>query len=75
MNINLSLCSATLYFIFVFLMNKYSTSYKQTPRQMLIYTVVVLLSVIGTEYSMKLGGFIGGSVGIPTAAFTKTPEF
>tara|TARA_B110001469_G_scaffold127517_1_gene148763 strand:- start:9307 stop:9534 length:228 start_codon:yes stop_codon:yes gene_type:complete len=75
MNINLSLCAATLYFIFVFLMNKYSTSYKQTPRQMLIYTAVVLLSVIGTEYSMKLGGFIGSSVGIPTAAFTKTPEF
>lgn len=75
MNIVFPACVATLYFIFVFLMNKYSDSYQQTPRQMLIYTGVVFLSVIGTEYSMKLGGFIGRSTGLPTAAFTSSPDF
>ena len=75
MNIIFPACAATLYFIFVFLMNKYSTSYKQTPRQMLIYAAVVFLTVIGTEYSMKLGGFIGRAAGVPTAAFTSSPDF
>jgi hypothetical protein len=75
MDIVFALSVAAVYLISVFLMNKYSSSDKKTPKQMLMDASVVFLAVIATEYSMDLTGLAGQKGRSVTAAFTQNPDF
>lgn len=75
MDIVLALSVTSLYLVIAFLMNKYGSSDKKTPKQMLIDSSAVFLSVFIAEQTIDYMGFSGKKGNSVIAAFTSNPEF
>ena len=73
-NIVFALVISIVYLLTVFIMNKYLTD-KKSPKQMVIDSCVVFLSVLATSFGINFLGFSGQKGGSVTAAFTTKPEF
>lgn len=74
MNIVFALVVSIVYLLTIFIMNKYSTD-KKTPKQVVMGSCVVFLSVLATSFGMNYLGFGSQKGGSVTAAFTSKPEF
>lgn len=74
MNIIFGLVVSVFYLLSIFMINKYSTE-KKTPKQIVMDSCVVFLTVIGSSFIMELTGLTGHKGGSVTAAFTSKPEF
>ena len=74
MNILFGLVVSVFYLLSTFMINKYSTE-KKTPKQMVMDSCVVFLTVIGSSFIMEFAGLTGQKGGSVTAAFTSKPEF